>query len=639
VNKLSDFLSSLALLQQQRLFKMIASGVIAFATIAACIAYAVAVSAASESTIAPPAGGAGAAGELDATSRIINDILAAKQSPVGFFVGAAAVAGIALLAVWLNLGITYAGLALFGAALFYGARLGGRAHDLGIAAIGLVGLIAAFTALLQGLRLLFMGSGPVMAVARTVLAEAVRIKVSLVFIVLIVLLMAVLPLTLDTEQPLRYRVQSFLQFSTSGAFWLIAILILTFTVSSVTLEQRDKVIWQTMTKPVAAWQYLLGKWLGVTALAGALLLVAASGVFIFTEYLRTQPAQNENQAYVAQAGQGITEDRLVLETQILTARATVRPNPPALNEEQFAINVEQKVDLELRAIADALRDPGSLRAKRAELRETIADSLRRAVLAEYRAIDSGQTRVYTFAGLSRARESNRPIILRFKFDSGANRPDSDHRITLILRGGEMRVVPLALGQFQTFPLTPDIIDSDGTVELTIINGDLTQRIANPEAISFAPEAMEISYAAGGFRANFFRCIAVLWIKLGFLAMLAIAASTFLSFPVACLVSFTIFLAAEGSGFIAAALENYATEDREGNTLWLPTVIAKVAETVSGTFRVYADLRPTSRIVEGLLLSWSDMFLGVLVLTIASLILFAAATLIFQRRELATYSGH
>lgn len=636
MNKLSDFFSRLGLLQQQRIFKLAASGVIAFVAIAACIAYTVAVSAASESTIVPQAG---QAGELDATSRIINDILAAKQSPVGFYIGAAAVAGVALLAVWLNLGLTYAGLALLGAALFFASRLGGRAHDLGIAAVGLVGLIAAFTALLQGLRLLFMGSGPVMAVARTVLAEAVRIKVSLVFIVLIVLMMAVLPLTLDTEQPLRYRVQSFLQFSTSGAFWLIAILILTFSVSSVTLEQRDKVIWQTMTKPVSAWQYLLGKWLGVTALAGALLIVAASGVFIFTEYLRNQPAQNENRAYVAQAGQGITEDRLVLETQILTARAAVRPSPPRLNEEQFAVNVDQKVEMELRTIADALRDPGALRAKRAELREQIADSLRRAVLAEYRAIDAGQTRVYTFEGLSRARESNRPIILRFKFDSGANRPDADYRITLILRGGEMRVVPLALGQYQTFPLTPDIIDAaTGTVEVTVINGDLTQRTANPEAIAFAPEAMEISYAAGGFRGNFFRCVAVLWIKLGFLAMLAIAASTFLSFPVACLVSFTVFLAAEGSGFIASALENYATEDREGNTLWLPTVISKIAEVVSGTFRIYADLRPTSRIVEGLLLSWSDMLLGVLVLAIASLALFTIATLIFQRRELATYSG-
>ena len=107
---------------------------------------------------------------------------------------------------------------------------------------------------------------------------------------------------LEVDSPLRYRVQSFLQYGTGGSFWIIAILTLVFSVSTVAFEQRDKTIWQTMTKPVASWQYVLGKWLGVVGLNAVLLTVCASAVFLFTEYLRQQPARGEQSAFVTSTG-------------------------------------------------------------------------------------------------------------------------------------------------------------------------------------------------------------------------------------------------------------------------------------------------------------------------------------------------
>jgi hypothetical protein len=52
-----------------------------------------------------------------------------------------------------------------------------------------------------------------------------------------------------------------------------------------------------MTKPVASWQYILGKWLGLISLAANLLAICGSAVFLFTEYLKTQPAHGELAAY------------------------------------------------------------------------------------------------------------------------------------------------------------------------------------------------------------------------------------------------------------------------------------------------------------------------------------------------------
>lgn len=649
-------------LQQSRLFKIIASVLVVLITIGTSIAYTVAVSSrVSTSKVTAedmPEPGADAApgneqptssGEaavaasvkppvLSSTGQIVNDILGAKQSSTGFVVGALIAMSISLVIIWLGLGLTYLALAIVGGSLAWFFALIGRGRDLSIASGGLFALIATFTALIQLSRLLLSGSQPVFAIARNVINEAVRMKVSMIFIVLMVFGLATLPLILDPTQPLRYRVQSFLQFATAGSFWITALLVVTFSVATVATEQRDKLIWQTMTKPVAAWQYVLGKWLGMSILAASLLLVSGSGIFFFTEYLRTQPAIGESEAYVMKGGRGLTEDRLILETQVLTARTTVHPTPRAA-EAQFEENVEAMVDAEMKKLDISVGTPEEVRFKRDYLRQTISDSLRKSYQLEDRVIAPGEQRIFRFDGMDAAATSGRPIILRFKLNSGANRPDATYRITLQFMGSPPEVIPIALGQYHSIPLTNRILDKSGMAELSITNGDINTRLVNPEALNFSPDGMELSYSSGGFRANFFRCLGVLWIKLTFLSILAIWASTFLSFSVASLVSMTLFVSAEAAGFVRSALDNYATEDQKGNILILQTVTSKIAGVVSQVFGVYADLRPTARLVEGLELSGTDLATGGLVLAGTSAILFMLSVYIFRRRELAIYSGN
>ena len=90
-----------------------------------------------------------------------------------------------------------------------------------------IAIVASFLALpaaSQTLRYLLARGHPVFAIARNVLVESVRLKISLVFIVLLVFFLAGLPFFLDPAQPLRYRVQMFLTYGTGGAFWTLALL-------------------------------------------------------------------------------------------------------------------------------------------------------------------------------------------------------------------------------------------------------------------------------------------------------------------------------------------------------------------------------------------------------------------------------
>lgn len=661
--KIRDAIGTMHRLENGRMFKIFASAVVVLLGLAAIIAYAVAVNRPTEGVPSvaealnegPPLSAEEAkknpelaAAEKErqtaiaAAQRMMDSVLAARQSTASVVVGTLIGVGLALVVIWLGLGLTYFSLLTLGGVLalvFWAVPPTRRFAPL---LVGVVSLTAAFTALMQLVRLLFAPSHPVFAVARNVLAEAVRLKLSLIFIVLLVFGLAALPMVLDPAQPLRYRVQAFMQYTIGGSFWLIAILVLLFSVASVAFEQRDRVIWQTMTKPVSAWHYVLGKWLGVSALALVLLSVAGSGIFLFNEYLRSQPAQGEreNAAFVAAGGEVVSEDRMVLETQILSARVSVRPYAPQIDWEQFAKNVEARVEQELAPASDFARMGAGGDAAKQQVREKLRKDLYDNVQREYRSLAPLEARQFIFGGLREAKEGARPLILRYKIQSGTNAPDQTYKLSFEFIDGASTVREVSLNQFVSMPLLPSAIDENGELAFRVTNGDIFQRRGNAERMSFPADGVEISYAAGGYRLNFLRVMFVLWIKLAFLSILAIACATFLSFPVACLVAFGAFLAAESAGFLKSALENWQTQDEKTNEILIVRWgIEKVAQSVSWLFSTYHDLRPTQRLLDGLLLSWGEVAWGTLVLAVWSVVLFFGASFIFARRELATYSGH
>lgn len=660
--RLRDTIATMNRVENGRWFKIIASAVVVLLGIIAAVSYVVAVhrpvstpslesalndgpGLTEEEAKKDPAAATEEAERKNAVAsaqRMLDSVLSARQSVSSFILGTVVGVALALVVIWLGLGLTYLSLLAMGAslvALFWAVP---QTRWLAPLLIGIIALTASFTALMQLLRIVLSASNPVFAIARNVLAEAVRLKLSLIFIILLVFGLAVLPITLDVAQPLRYRVQSFIQYSMGGSFWIIAILVLLFSVSTVAFEQRDRVIWQTMTKPVAAWQYVLGKWLGVSSLALVLLAVSGSGIFLFTEYLRSQPALGEDkaQAFVAAGGDVITEDRMVLETQVLSARVTKKADLVDINWEQFEKNVTARVEAEIERAPDFASLGPNAEAEKARIREKLRKDLYENVQRDSRTIRPGETRQFTFSGLEDAKRGDRPLLLKYKISAGSNSPDQTYKLTFEFTDGARTVREVNLNQIVNLPLLPSAIDADGVLAFRVSNADLLQNRVNPERLSFPPsDGLEISYSAGSYRVNFFRVMVVLWIKLAFLAMLAIASGTFLSFPVACLVSFGCFWAAESAGFLKAALENWQTEDEKTSKIKIvPYIIDRVANAVSWLFQTYHELRPTQRLVEGLLLSWADVAWGSAVLALWTVVLYFVGSYVFSKRELATYSG-
>jgi hypothetical protein len=653
-------------LQRSKPFKIIATIVIVLAAVATFATYAVrqtappaALGAAQQQLPEPAEGEELTEAEqtvrsaIESSQKAFREVMRGRTDWRSFGFGTAVVAALAITVVWLGLGLTYLSLLVLAGAVGAPLLQFEPTATAGKMFLGIVALTASFTALLQLVRLALGHSDPVCSIARVVLDEAVRMKISLVFIVILIIGLAALPNALDPEQPLRYRVQSFLSFSTGLSFWTIAILVLLFSVATVAFEQRDKIIWQTMTKPVSTWSYVLGKWLGVSALSAVLLAVCASGIFLFVEYLRGQPALGEREAYVALAGgEDLTEDRWILETQVLASRVTVENEPPfTRSTPEFQTGAEEFIKSR-QAIDPAFAADASERSK-------ITEELYKNALTAYRSIEPGRSELFIFRDLGPALERDALLTFRHRIDAGGNRPDEFYVVSFEFTNGMQLVQRMGPGFFHSATLWPSVVRNvteadlaaekdpdrrremaglDGSVAVRVTNGDIRTQTPNSDTITFPPGGLELSYSVGGYRANFLRAMLVLWGKLVFLAIVAVWASTFLSFPVASLVAFGVFLAAEGSGYLRASLESFATSDTQGNVKIFSLVAAWVTQVVSGAFGLYGDLRPTRRLVQGELIPIGDLALGFLFLLAGSAILYVGAAITLRRRELATYSG-
>jgi len=68
-------------------------------------------------------------------------------------------------------------------------------------------------------------------------------------------------------------------------------------------------------------------------------------------------------------------------------------------------------------------------------------------------------------------------------------------------------------------------------------------------------------------------------------------------------------------------------------------VETVATGIAWVFRVYGNLRPVERLVQGELLEWRTVSSAVGVLLAWTGALYGAGVAILRRRELAIYSGH
>ena len=528
-----------------------------------------------------------------------------------------------------------------------GAQLWLMGHrSIAISVLGVAGLAVGLRLGTLLLRFCLSESVPLLAVARTMIEEALSTKLSVLLVVCVVLTLPVLPLLLDPGERLAYRVQFFLAWSLSIASVMLSLLSIALACRSVSDDIESNRIHMAFSKPLSRWEYLFGKWFGIALLDALLVGLLGIAVYALTCALASSDALDAN-------------DRIAVDEQVLTARSVTLPTHPRGTE--FDDAVEKTIE---RIRED---DPAAFEKDPAAARKRIFSQH----IHEWHTVTSDVKSSFIFDGLNQ-NHINAPVVqLRLKPWAGnSGISEAEVRFALWLnerpfpiRNGVHERYTVRQGTVQTIDVPISFIDRHGQLKVTVANDNL--RMPGEDfatSISFTPDdGMQVLHRVGGFSSNFCRGLLVIWAKLLLLTAAALAAGTWLGFPTAFLASLMVYVSAVANGFFADAVDIYTGFDRKTATLtsmlqlrfrllservlglewWeaIKTVGAYVADGFLGVIPSFGEYDSISDLATGRVIPLTELSFCLFLLgTLYPLTLLAVGCLLLQRRDLVRASS-
>lgn len=496
------------------------------------------------------------------------------------------------------------------------------------------------------------------AVASNTIKQALRMKIAAVFIVLLFVLLPVMGVSMTGDGTLKGRLQTFVSYSLSLTNLLLCLLTVIVTIYTLTIDIKQKQIYSVITKPIRRYQLLLGKLLGVVLLNTGLLALFSAIIYAITIYtpILERPVlvillcvaslflflcmiytitlhipvfrkvlrliclslvlillsvviiyTVTNMAEFPEA------DLTQIENEFFTARAALVP--PEVDVTKEVLETYEKLERDGQLPPDVQRSE-------------LIDRLTRRKQLEKRAAVVGEQLFWEFNNI-KILDPNEKLFVRFKYDVSINPPDS--MVYSRWEIGDSRQIPPdveyfprkdPIRTFRELEFPAYLIAEDGYLAIGFLNVRL-----NDTTVIFPPDGLEVLYKADTFTANFIRVVLLILFRLIFLASLSLLASTFLSFPVAILLSLCVLVTAIFSGFCLESFD-YLGE----NLSWFYHYTVRPIILLLPQFDKFS---PSKYLVPGRLLSWTLLAkVAVLMIFIKSLLLLLLALLIFRFREIA-----
>ena len=180
----------------------------------------------------------------------------------------------------------------------------------------------------------------------------------------------------------------------------------------------------------------------------------------------------------------------------------------------------------------------------------------------------------------------------------------------------------------TLTFSSRVVDQSGHVVVRYTN--MPRRDGFATSVSILQGDIAILYDLGGFDANFCRGIGLIFIQLAFLAAMGILAGSFVSFPVGCLICFSVLPFQLSRDYLIDAVNpRYAG----GGVFGLFSNF--IVRSMNKILPDFSRTLPGNSLVEGMDISW--VFLGETffwTLCVQSALLLVLAWVIFRKRELA-----
>ncbi len=448
------------------------------------------------------------------------------------------------------------------------------------------------------------------AVANNTIAQAVRMKISAVVILLLLILLPMMSVIMIGDGTLMGKLQSFSSYGISLVSFLLSLLTIAVACYSLSTDLRRRTLDLVITKPILRYQIVLGKFLGVSLLN--LLLLAAFAGIVYGLTLAIPSLTNAEPVERARA-----------QAEFFTARKTV---PMKMDTESMNQRVQQRLEkLE----------------KEGQLPENMTRLQARSVLMEQeqtaaKSVELAAVREWDFQKVHIPPDPNAVLFIRYKFEAVPEPPNSE--VFGQWRIGDFRQFQTADRRFMTpiygFERSDSVRDvHEFTVPATVVaeDGSVTVSFYNSPEMNFSTiifSQMELLYKVGSFGMNFSRVVLLVAIRLVFLAAMGVSLSTWLSFPVAVLCNISVFFAGLVNTFFMDAIDGigaFMGLIYQFTIKWFLYIIP----------RFDGPYSPAGYIVSGEVLPW--LFLGkafLITIGIQMTLLIVVGIYIFRRREIA-----
>jgi len=448
------------------------------------------------------------------------------------------------------------------------------------------------------------------AVAVNTIKQAVRLKVAIIFIIILAVVIPVMGFTTTGDGTLKGRLQTFVSYNLSLTSLMLSILTVVTAIYTLTSDIKQKQIFTVVTKPVRRFQLICGKLLGVIIVNAVLLFLFTGLIYAFAvmtlRYVKSPP-----------------DELTTAKDEFFTARAGMEP-PVA--------NVSDEVEKSY----ERLEKSGQLERLFEDLtKEKILERLTRRKQLEKRAATVGQKLVWEFHNI-KPLEHNQSIFIRYKYDVSVNPPDLQVGGKWIV--GDLRQLEYGtrietpirefdrkedIRTFHEIKVPADVIADDGYLGVAFVNVPLN----NTVIIFPLNEGIEVLYKADSFTANYVKNVLLLLLRIVFLAVLGLFTATFLSFPVAILVCFVVFFTAYFSSFVLDSFDYLSGNISLFYIYFFKPILRFLPQ--------FDKANPTDYIVPARLLCWEKVAktAGVMI-CIKAVVAFLMGLIIFRYKELA-----
>ena len=530
------------------------------------------------------------------------------------------------------------------------------------------------------------------AVAIQTFHQCFRTKVGLAFIVLLAVSLAVLPLIMKGDGTLAGQLRTLLSYGTGIIAMLLSLVTIFLGASIVSNDVRAKHIFITITKPLPRWQYLLGRWLGLIALNALLLCVSAAALYGVAQYLRSRDSELNDEdrravetevfaargrvqadpvdvdslvrsrlAQLRQEGKleealeawgdraggkkDVAEQMLMQEVykQVVEAVNSVGPGRMmawkfsnvdtagvAITGQATVLSVERADErIWVRCDGDLVKNTPPFSPVRIEKSHGRIISIKGSDMLVQFYGGLAQLNPLSLEGRQVTMHVDPTIQVTYKARATGEIPDNMLAGQWVVRNPQTGAIHLenrndVLNRPATLTVSGQTVSDDGRVEVMFANG-------SPGSVKIAREDISILYPAGSFGWNYVRATALMLLMLVFLSALSVCAGSFVSFPVACMICFTMLPYSMARSFLTDAVRASVRVDGDVMAI-LGDLIVK---TMSVLLPDFAVSLPGETLVDGLRISW--LFLGqtaAVTIAMRTLLVLAVGCLLLRRRELA-----